>query len=190
MPPTTTDTTEVVAAALRTHPEATVIELAETAGVGRSTAAKCLAALEAAGTARRVPGGRDGGRRVGDRWVPAKPRPPAGQPSVSGSGSGSGVGGGSDSDRPVETGTIAGDAIEDGTIDDGGVRAPRLAKGELAALVLDYLSAHPEELGPTAVGKALGRSQGAVANVLGRLTADGRVRLVTASPRRYRLADD
>ena len=152
MPGTTKDTTEVVTAALRTHPEATVIELAETAGVGRSTAAKCLAALEAAGTARRVPGGRDGGRRVADRWVPAKPRPPVGQPSVSGSGVGGGSDSGSDSDRPVETGTIAGGATEDGTIDDGGVRAARLAKGELAALLVDYLSAHPGELGPTEPG--------------------------------------
>ncbi|MHB1986647.1 MAG: MarR family transcriptional regulator [Acidimicrobiales bacterium] len=175
MPGTTKDTTEVVTAALRQRPEATVVELAETAGVGRSTAAKCLAALEAAGTARRVPGGRDGGRRVADRWVPAKPRPPAGQPTADGD-----VGGGSDSDRPVAGGTI----------EDGGVRAPRLAKGELAALVLDYLSAHPEELGPTAVGKALGRSQGAVANALRRLQVDGRVRLVSEAPRMYRLADD
>ena len=182
MPGTTKDTAEVVAAALRQRPEATVIELAETAGVGRSTAAKCLAALEAAGTARRVPGGRDGGRRVADRWVPAKPHRPAEQLSVSGSDS--------DSDRPVETGTIAGDAIEDGMIVGKGVRAARLAKGELAALVVDYLSAHPGELGPTAVGKALGRSPGAVANALRRLQVDGRVRLVGESPRRYRLADD
>ena len=137
MPPTTTDTTEVVTAALRTHPEATVIELAETAGVGRSTAAKCLAALEAAGTARRVPGGRDGGRRVADRWVPAKPRPLAGQPTADGE-----VDGGSGDDRPVAGGTI----------EDGGLRAARLAKGELAALLVDYLSAHPGELGPTEPG--------------------------------------
>jgi hypothetical protein len=180
MPPTTTDTTEVVTAALRQHPEATVVELAETAGVGRSTAAKCLAALEAAGTARRVPGGRDGGRRVADRWVPAKPRPPAGQPTADGD-----VDGGSSDDRPVEEG-----AIEDGTIVGKGVRASRLAKGELATLVVDYLSAHPGDLGPTAVGQALGRSPGAVANALQRLAVDGRVRLVGESPRRYRLADD
>jgi hypothetical protein len=137
MPPTTTDTTEVVAAALRQRPEPTVIELAETAGVGRSTAAKCLAALEAAGMARRVPGGRDGGRRVADRWVPAKPRPLAGQPTADGD-----VDGGSRDGRPVAGGTIG----------DGGVRAARLAKGELAALVVDYLSAHPGELGPTEPG--------------------------------------
>jgi hypothetical protein len=52
----------------------------------------------------------------------------------------------------VETGTIAGDAIEDGTIVGKGGRAARLAKGELAALVVDYLSAHPGELGPTEPG--------------------------------------
>ena len=32
------------------------------------------------------------------------------------------------------------------------VRAARLAKGELAALLVDYLSAHPGELGPTEPG--------------------------------------
>ncbi|MDA8063126.1 MAG: MarR family transcriptional regulator, partial [Actinomycetota bacterium] len=66
--------------------------------------------------------------------------------------------------------------------------AVRLGRGELRSLVLDYLADHagPEGLGPTAVAKGLGgKSSGAVGNALARLEADGRVRLVGESPRRY-----
>ena len=52
----------------------------------------------------------------------------------------------------------------------------------------DYLAARPDEdLGPSQVGKALGRSQGAVSNALARLEAAGEARLVTVTPRRYRI---
>ena len=68
-----TDTTrsnpaEAVLAALADRPEATAAEVAEAAGIGRSTATKALAALAAAKKVRRVAGGRDGGRRRPDRW--------------------------------------------------------------------------------------------------------------------------
>lgn len=53
----------------------------------------------------------------------------------------------------------------------------------------DYLAARPsEDLGPTQVGKALGRSQGAVSNALARLESSGVVSLVSESPRRYRIS--
>ncbi|MDA8061239.1 MAG: hypothetical protein M0T80_02205, partial [Actinomycetota bacterium] len=56
-------------------------------------------------------------------------------------------------------------------------------------LFWDYLAARPEEdLGPTQIGKALGRSQGAVSNALGRLEASGEAQLVNTSPRRYQIA--
>ncbi|HVA74212.1 MAG TPA: hypothetical protein VNF71_06570, partial [Acidimicrobiales bacterium] len=43
----------------------------------------------------------------------------------------------------------------------------RLGRGALGTLVRDYLAARPGEAsGPTAVGKALGRSQGAISNAL------------------------
>ncbi len=51
----------------------TVADLAETLGIGQSTAAKHLASLEAAGAARQEPGGRAGGRRVADRWSATEP---------------------------------------------------------------------------------------------------------------------
>jgi DNA-binding MarR family transcriptional regulator len=149
---------EDVLAALAEQPEISATALAEALGLGQSTVSKHLAALEATGTARRTPGGRDGGRRIADRWSATVAATPA---------------------KAMEAG-----AKTDGG-DDG---AARLGRGELGTLVLDYLAARPEEtFGPTAVGKALGRSQGAVANVLARFADSGQVRQVADAPRRYQV---
>jgi DNA-binding MarR family transcriptional regulator len=153
--------------ALTTHPGATSAELAEVLGVGQSTAAKHLATLESAGTARREPGGREGGRRLADRWSTTTSAP--------------------DDTVPEETGDSTAD---DGTGGEPAPSADRLGRGALGALVLEYLAARPgEDLGPTQIGKALGRSQGAVSNALARLEAGGEAQLVSASPRRYRIAE-
>ncbi|MGD0286031.1 MAG: winged helix-turn-helix transcriptional regulator [Acidimicrobiales bacterium] len=65
----------------------------------------------------------------------------------------------------------------------------RLHKGELSTLVLDYLKAHGNgAIGPSAIGKALSRSSGAVANACQRLESSGSLRLVSNSPRRYQIA--
>ena len=61
--------TEAITAALAAHPEASAAELAEAAGIGGSTASKCLASLERNGVAVRRLGGHEGGRRVADRWA-------------------------------------------------------------------------------------------------------------------------
>lgn len=54
---------------------------------------------------------------------------------------------------------------------------------------MEYLIAHPsDDLGPTAIGKALARSQGAVANCLGKLAGSGDIVQTSDKPRRYRLA--
>jgi DNA-binding transcriptional ArsR family regulator len=150
---------DAVAVALADHPGATAAELAEVAGIGQSTAAKALAALEADGAARRVPGGRsEAGRRQPDRWNPPEQAVPA--------------------EAPPDAGPAT-EAAEPGS---------RLGRGELTGLVLEFLAARPgEALGPAAVAKSLGRSAGAVSNALGRLAEAGTVRLVADSPRRYRL---
>lgn len=75
MPTATKTTTEAVLAALGGNPKATVAELSEATGLARSTVARCLAALEAAGAVSRVPGGREGSRRLADRWEAGEPRP-------------------------------------------------------------------------------------------------------------------
>jgi hypothetical protein len=62
--------------------------------------------------------------------------------------------------------------------------------GELRGLVAAHLAAYPaEDLGPHAIGRVLGRSSGAVANPLDRLTALGQAQLTSEAPRRYRYAD-
>jgi DNA-binding MarR family transcriptional regulator len=163
---------EQILDALAAHPGVTSAELAEVLGIGQSTAAKHLATLESAGTARREPGGREGGRRLADRWSTTAPAPDDTAP---------------DDAVPEVTG--------DSTADDGAGGEParsadRLGRGALGALVREYLVARPgEDLGPTQIGKALGRSQGAVSNALARLEAGGEAQLVTASPRRYRIVE-
>ena len=59
---------EAVAKALASGDELTGAEIAAAIGLGRSTVGKALAALERAGVVRRHPGGRDGRRRLPDRW--------------------------------------------------------------------------------------------------------------------------
>ena len=159
--------------ALAARPGVTAAELADVLGLGQSTAAKHLAALESAGTARRQSGGREAGRRLPDRWsatATASAAPDVTDAAVAGSAAGTGA-----ADRHT------GDGLGE-----------RLGRGALGALVRDYLAARPDEdLGPTQVAKGLGgKSSGAVGNALARLEAAGEARLVSRSPRRYRIVAD
>lgn len=177
---------DIVAEALAGHPDRTAAELAQLAGLGGSTVAKALATLEKAGRARRHAldlggshtdgrgsadaGSGSGGRRPAARW-----RAIGAEPASSGSGRETvlrteGV--------PART---ASKAAADG-------RRTRLGKGELTTLVLEYLVAHSDvDLGPTAISRALQRSQGAVANCLTKLTASGDLVQTCEQPRRYRV---
>ncbi len=67
----------------------------------------------------------------------------------------------------------------------------RLRPGELDGLVLTYMRKHKVDgpLTATAVGKGLGRSAGAVANCLARLTVEGKVRQAKKRPRAYALKE-
>jgi DNA-binding transcriptional ArsR family regulator len=152
--------------ALAEQPDATVAELAAATGVGRSTASKLLARLESAGAARRKPGGRDGRRRLPDRWAPAT----IPKPSSSGRGA-------------------KASASEKTQRADGPSAIDRLRPGQLDGLVLAYLKKNAKSTphGPGAIAKALGRSSGAVGNCLVRLTRDKQVREVSEKPRRYTL---
>jgi hypothetical protein len=59
--------------------------------------------------------------------------------------------------------------------------------GQLRDLVQAHLAAHPDaEFTPHAIGRVLGRSSGAVANALDRLTALGQAQLTCERPRRYK----
>lgn len=83
MPTTTTSLAEAVLAALTERREATAAELADGTGLARSTATKALATLATQGRVSGVAGGRDGARRLPDRWslpgpkkTPQSPRTP------------------------------------------------------------------------------------------------------------------
>src|SRR3712207_5124040 len=72
MSATATPAAEAVARSLAAHTEGiTARDLATSAQVGNSTAAKILAAMEAAGTATRTPGTTAIGRKSADIWRPA-----------------------------------------------------------------------------------------------------------------------
>jgi len=175
----TTDDTILDALAARS--EVTSAELSEALGIGQSTAAKRLAALEAAGSVRRTPGGREAGRRAPDRWS-AMATPEVAAADLTG-----GALGGELGDEPGggELGLAGGEETPEPP-----AAAGRLGRGELGSLVRDYLAARPgESFGPAALGKALDRSQGAISNSLATMAARGEVVLVGDKPRRYRIAE-
>ena len=115
-----------------------------------------------------------GGRRLPDRWTATA----------------------AEVEHPAPTGAeqAATETAEPASVepDAGASPAERLGRGALGALVRDYLAARPgEDLAPTQVAKGLGgKSSGAVGNALARLEAAGEARLVSSSPRRYRLVAD
>ena len=147
--------------ALAANPEATAAEVAAAANVGRSTASKVLARLTSSGEVRRIEGGRDGARRLPDRFALASAEPPA------------------DDGKPK--------AAEEAKSKAAG---EHLKPGQLDELVLAYLKDNADSgpHGPTTVAKALVRSSGAVGNCLVRLTNAKKVRQDREKPRRYSLA--
>ena len=166
---------------LTARPEVTSAELSDALGIGQSTAAKRLAALEAAGLVRRTPGGREAGRRAPDRWS-AVATPEVAATDVTG-----GEPGDEPGDEPGggELRLAAGEETPEPP-----AAAGRLGRGELGSLVRDYLAARPgESFGPATLGKALYRSQGAISNSLATMAARGEVVLVGDKPRRYRIAE-
>ena len=176
-------TDDTIVTALAARGEVTAAELADRLGMGQSTAAKRLAALEASGAVRRTPGGRVDGVRVADRWSSAAPAAGTAAPAVPEAGADV-----QDTDAPATGGTAPVETAH-GETEAAPGGSGRLGRGALGSLVRDYLAARPgEAFGPAAVGKALGRSQGAVSNSLASMAARGEVELVGDKPRRYRIA--
>jgi hypothetical protein len=159
-----TPAAQALLGALAARPGATATELAEAAGIGRSTASKLLATLAAKGEVLRQPGGLKDGRRTPDRWALSTPAPTQapGAPLAA-------------------TPPAAADRPPTGS--------GRLRPGGLRDLVLACLAERPEQvLSPTAIAKTLDRSAGAVANALRVLAGQGAVVLTQAEPRRYTIA--
>ncbi len=209
--PPVSGTRRAVWEALQLNPGATAAEVAQAAGIGRSTAAKALAALETQGLAVRSPGGRRDGRVLPDRWhatgTPPAPDDEEAEPHQP-----------HDEEHAhiPDTGpapvadpvTPKADALDDpgphGDSEEASEPQPpvepagprpsaaagrtgrRLGRGRLRQMVLDHLHAHPgQEFSPFAIAKTLNRSAGAVANALEKLVGDGEIQRTSEAPKRY-----
>ncbi len=188
---------ETVTNAVKEYPGATIEGVAQQAGIARSTAGKVLGRLAEAGVFTRHEGGRDGRKRLPDRFTlkdvelpaayakhvgddertepaakPASGKPSNGKPAASGSG------------KP-SSGKASGSSKAPGSD-----KPERLKAGGLEPLVLAYLKEHKGDAphGPSQVAKALGRSSGAVGNCLARLTKEKKAKQVSDKPLRYDLA--
>lgn len=144
---------------LRAAPRSTVEEVAEALGVARSTAHKRLAAAVAEGKVQRHAGGREGRRRLPDRYTAIE--------------------------APQAAEAASRKADPSAGAQEGG--STRLRPGELDGLVLAHIAANTDDapFSPTALAKALARSGGAVANCLERLADRGELTRVGERPRRY-----
>ena len=152
---------QAILKALAANPDATAAEVAVAAGVGRSTASKVLARLASTGEARRTEGGRDGARRLPDRFSLVSAEPAA---------------------KTAKTKAAANTKPK--------AAGEHLKPGQLDGLVLAFLKKNADSgpHGPTTVARALERSSGAVGNCLVRLTKAKQVRQDSDKPRRYSLA--
>ncbi|GAB3901397.1 hypothetical protein GCM10029964_090120 [Kibdelosporangium lantanae] len=160
--------------ALHRHPGATAVHLATAAGIGKSTAGKILARWAVDGVVVRTsPPAADGSRKA-DLWSIAGPDVEAGDEGNSATTS-----------ERTSVPEVAVDTAET-------EKSPtRLPAGGLRGLVEDFLREHPDGcFGPHDIGKALGRSAGAVNNALEALTKAGTADKVNDKPKRFTLAPD
>jgi hypothetical protein len=211
-----TPSVEAILDALRQHPDATAAGLAEAAGLGRSTASKTLATLEAKGRVSRQRGTSEGGKAAPDRWT-LVPDPLAGhtdraEPGLQAVTAEVPVDESADATETLG-GAPSGEAVPPvaGTPDTGQAEATvggsrdttqpsgkakdslsgqRLRPGALRSLIHGWLAERPgQEFTPTRIGKELGRSAGAVGNALATMTDQGEVVQTSSKPRRYAIAE-
>ncbi|GAA2693160.1 MULTISPECIES: helix-turn-helix domain-containing protein [Actinosynnema] len=202
------DTDEKVWLTLVDMPRSSSAQIALAAGIGGSTARKALVRLHDQGRVSRISGGIAGGRRTPDHWsavvpddVPEAvdgidvPQDEVLQDDVPPTPAPQDDGGPDDIDHQDDAPQDDGAAVE-GTpvapvvavpVGVGGV-VGRLAPGALRGMVEDHLRDNAGEFGPTAIGKVLNRSAGAVHNALEKLVAAGVVTRTSDKPKRYALA--
>ncbi|MEV0704882.1 helix-turn-helix domain-containing protein [Saccharopolyspora sp. NPDC050389] len=200
--PMRTESQDKVWAALHANPGATTIDIAEAAGVGRSTAGKILATWAKDGSVTRISGIGDGGRRSADCWTMTHtdqitPLPGAASPARDDTTPQPAVvdepsqrqSPGQNDESTAEGQESGEDAQEASGVDDAPgpiTKGPRLSKGELRGMVEDYLTERSgEEFSPNAIGTALNRSSGAVNNALEKLVADGYAVQTQDKPKRF-----
>jgi hypothetical protein len=202
-----TSSVEAVLDILRQHPDATAAEVAEHAGIGRSTATRTLASLETQGRVTRQRATAEaGGRPAPDRWAlgPDTPadqveagRPPAQELAAEPADATETASRHEDADSTnapaaAEAGAASAQAeaaTTDSTKATGKDSGQRLRPGGLRALVHAWLADRPgQEFTPTRIGKELGRSAGAVGNALTTMTDAGEVTQTSTKPRKYMVA--
>lgn len=184
-------------AALCAQPGATAAELAVATGQGRSTVSKTLAVCAAEGRVDATPGAT---ARAAHRWT-ARPHATAHHSRTGDDTADVGATGTPDNHTAATTDPTQHDGPEPGS--DSSAPEPeagpgsgaagrsnrsgtaRLRTGQLHGMVEDYLAENPGEHGPVEIGKALGRSSGAVANALEKLAAAGTATRTSQKPRRY-----
>jgi DNA-binding MarR family transcriptional regulator len=185
--------------ALHANPNSTAADLSTDAGIGRSTAAKILARWANKGSVSRTPGITEGGRRAADLWSITDPE----APSVTSKAvetehadtENATTAPSTDTDETMADGDSPDEVTADAAVptaddkdtsEDGQQKMRRLPSGGLRGLVEDWLRDHPgEEFSPNAIGKALGRSSGAVANALDKLVAAGYAAQTQDKPKRF-----
>lgn len=196
--PSATTTTRTISedklwGALRANPGATTTQLSISAGIGRSTAGKLLAAWDNDGSVERI-SGTQGGRRAADRWtIPTTDTPAGGDDPTGSDGDAPSAAPSSIAPGPKAVPATAGSSTDDEATTAPDVadsaattKVPRLGKGALRGMVEDYLRTHPgEEFSPNAIGKALDRSSGAVNNALEKLATDGYAVRTQNKPKRF-----
>lgn len=145
--------------ALAGAPAATVDEVAAATGIGRTSARRYLSGLEHTGKVKHTAGGREGKRKLPDRYslIADEKRPPK-----------------------TKSGTTNPKGSEK-RLRPGGL------DGLVLGYMRDHQEDGP--LSPSLVAKGLGRSAGAVLNCLERLAAAGKVSKVSGRPRRYNLKE-
>jgi DNA-binding MarR family transcriptional regulator len=198
-PTACTETEHRLWEALQANPNSTAADLSTEAGIGRSTAAKILARWANKGSVSRTPGITEGGRRAADLWSITEPEAPsvtskaveiehADTENATTAPSTDTDETMADGDSPEEVTADAAvpTADDKDTSEDGQQKMRRLPSGGLRGLVEDWLRDHPgEEFSPNAIGKALGRSSGAVANALDKLVAAGYAAQTQDKPKRF-----
>ncbi|MEU3704782.1 hypothetical protein AB0E82_21140 [Streptomyces anulatus] len=195
-------------AALADRPGSKAAEIALAAGIGGSTAGKALTALESHNLAYREHGEKVGGRRTADRWyyrpIEADPQetatdeaeaetaPEAAAPAPQAAPEAAPA---PEADTAAPEADTAAPEADEAPAEAEAPQAAkpatstRLARGGLRQMVYEHLDKHPgDEVTAPRLAKTLGRSAGAVANALVKLTEQGQADLVGESPRRYRLA--
>jgi hypothetical protein len=195
-------------AALHAHPASTTSDVAVHAGIGRSTAGKILAAWATEGSVTRTSGPAQAGRRAADTWtITDTTQDHVIEPTITDQWDREITGAAPDTDADT-TGDTGAEEIKasdpdtaqqpttsttptdaDATAPDDKVvpgRTARLGKGALRGMVEDYLTEHlGEQFSPSAIGKALRHSSGAVANALEKLVADGYAIQTQDKPKRF-----